>query len=1285
MIDRVNPLFLDKFSGVIGTIQIIISGVFGFHGFPNVEDPDVVSDRSISQLKLILVGFSLEIPNRQKRECGMRLILDPRSAMTFFTARGPSFLVAPSVWLAGVGFEGVGKGGSRVLTPYLVDMEKVGALSLGVLLFLIVKRILDNCSCISLRTILSFFFTFAVPPWWSIFVLIEPQKGRIIVDVSPEQVYMLGWVVLPTFIGLVGSFAVILQIILVLGVFFNSVPPFLFGEGVEAELSELIEFHMMVRRYVIVKDLYQKPFLYPMMEDLFDQVLEMIQALLMDSSVPCLNQRIISLRNAHGAASLLGRSERNIAYIKMSRESMILPVCLAGRMIRFWKPEELGTSKYDESNASALEDLTLLVGNPVKEPLVDGDVEEDGDLSLEAMKDEEVALVNGFFEDAFGAHGDGWWCVGDGVLVSSSVRLTNNCLGGMMLIFCLLNGLEVEALMDAIEEVFFFCTLGSKPGSLENKYLELNDQRNRVERNTDPSLPTRVFQRIYVCLGALKVGFRACRKELLGLDGAFMNEPFPRQVLVAVGLDSYRILRLLQHNAAGSSFYCWLKKVLLVIVNGDAPIAITSVSGRTKAAIPPKTTEQKIARRNELNAKSTLLLAIPDEHLLNLIESRMQRPYEKQLRPDTLSMDDLYNNLKVYEAEIKGQSCLNSNSQNGQTFVATYVDDVMFSFFSNQSNSPQLDNKDLEQIDTDDLEEIDLEWQVAMLTMRVKRFIKKTRRNLNFNGKETVGFDKTNVECYNYHKRGHFARECREPRRWVMIGAIKLKDPQTFSNGTFIFRDNSITELKSQLEESLKEKDDLKLKLEKIETSFKNLNKLINSQISPKDKTGLGYDSKISERDLNNKSDVFESASDSSVNESEEDNNQANDSVHETKTSTSKISKESMEKPKTIRSGAPIIKDWESDSDDDCKIRPSIEQNKPSLAKINFFKSDEKTRKFVIEQHTYRQADNLRKSQNSRVDKRNWNGMMTQKLGDGTEFKKKACFVCGSLYHLIKDGNFYENKMVEKCVLNNEGKATGQWEVRQVWNNAQRMNHQNFLNNLTHPHPRRNFVPSAMITNSVKVPFNTAKQNSPRAATSSSTARYVNIVVSRPTMNGAKSSSNVFHKSHLPVSRTFNQRTTPKNSDLKEKVDTDKGPILHGEGSTVLVESHHTPSDEATSTGEDVRHGGDATTVSSLDVGQGRMQQHELMDLVTKLTDMVLALDTDLQQTKKVYSTNVTKLIMKVKKLEKIVKLTKAKRRANIVVSNDEDAAEDTSKQGRKKDEIDQDPNISLVQHDVKV
>nr|GEZ38075.1 retrovirus-related Pol polyprotein from transposon TNT 1-94 [Tanacetum cinerariifolium] len=84
----------------------------------------------------------------------------------------------------------------------------------------------------------------------------------------------------------------------------------------------------------------------------------------------------------------------------------------------------------------------------------------------------------------------------------------------------------------------------------------------------------------------------------------------------------------------------------------------------------------------------------------------------------------------------------------------------------------------------------------------------------------------------------------------------------------------------------------------------------------------------------------------------------------------------------TITSVHETETNWESDSDDDCDIRPLIEQNKPSHAKINFAKSDENTRKSVIESHTYKQAENLGNSQNCRVDKRDWNGMMTQKLGD---------------------------------------------------------------------------------------------------------------------------------------------------------------------------------------------------------------------------------------------------------------------------------------------------------------
>ncbi|GKA25194.1 ribonuclease H-like domain-containing protein [Tanacetum coccineum] len=137
---------------------------------------------------------------------------------------------------------------------------------------------------------------------------------------------------------------------------------------------------------------------------------------------------------------------------------------------------------------------------------------------------------------------------------------------------------------------------------------------------------------------------------------------------------------------------------------------------------------------------------------------------------DELSIDDLYNNLKVYESEIKGNSSSSSNSQN-VAFVSSDNSSSTNETVNTAHSVPAASTKDqastasyADDIDADDLKEMDLKWQVAMLTMRVKRFIKKTGRKLDLNDKETVGFDKTKFECYNCHRRGHFARECRAPR-----------------------------------------------------------------------------------------------------------------------------------------------------------------------------------------------------------------------------------------------------------------------------------------------------------------------------------------------------------------------------------------------------------------------------------------------------------------------------------------------------------------------------------------
>ncbi|GKB46441.1 hypothetical protein Tco_0897194 [Tanacetum coccineum] len=86
---------------------------------------------------------------------------------------------------------------------------------------------------------------------------------------------------------------------------------------------------------------------------------------------------------------------------------------------------------------------------------------------------------------------------------------------------------------------------------------------------------------------------------------------------------------------------------------------------------------------------------------------------------DSLSFDDLYNNLRVFESDVKGSTASSSCPQN-------------VTFISENTHCPQLDHEDLEQIDEYDLEEMDLKWQVAMISMRMKKFYKKTGRKLPF-------------------------------------------------------------------------------------------------------------------------------------------------------------------------------------------------------------------------------------------------------------------------------------------------------------------------------------------------------------------------------------------------------------------------------------------------------------------------------------------------------------------------------------------------------------------------
>nr|GEW09140.1 ribonuclease H-like domain-containing protein [Tanacetum cinerariifolium] len=406
----------------------------------------------------------------------------------------------------------------------------------------------------------------------------------------------------------------------------------------------------------------------------------------------------------------------------------------------------------------------------------------------------------------------------------------------------------------------------------------------------------------------------------------------------------------------------------------------------------------------------------------------------------------------------------------------------------------------MKQIDPNDLEKMDLKWQMAMLTMRARRFLKRTRRNLDANGIDTIRFDMSKVECYNRYRRGHFARECRSPRenknkdtprRTVPVKAeeeltnyvlkayasLGLKSVEArlvvYQKKTVfkedikllkldvMLRDNALAKLRKKLEKAKKERDELKLSLEKFQTLSKNLSKLLESQVS--NKTSLGFDSKVFNSQVFDCEELHSHEFDNSVPKKPENDRykkgegyhdvlppytgtflhpkpdldfnydpNASESVANVVNVESSTNKPSKDTFKTLRPDALIVEDWISDSEYETEIKSVPKQREPSFVppSEHVKSSRESVKKF---EHP-KQVKNLRtNNQKSRGHKKNWN--------------KKACFVCRSLNHLIKACDYYEKQMVQKP----------------VWNNAMRVNHPNSVR-MTYPHSNRNVVPTAVLT-----------------------------------------------------------------------------------------------------------------------------------------------------------------------------------------------------------------------------
>nr|GEU96988.1 hypothetical protein [Tanacetum cinerariifolium] len=195
------------------------------------------------------------------------------------------------------------------------------------------------------------------------------------------------------------------------------------------------------------------------------------------------------------------------------------------------------------------------------------------------------------------------------------------------------------------------------------------------------------------------------------------------------------------------------------------------------------------------------------------------------------------NGVNTASSQVNVASSLNTDNLS---------DAMICAFLASQPNSTQLVNEDLEQIHLDDLEEMDLKWKIAMLTMRAMRFFKNTGRKLNLNGNDSVAFDKTKVECYNYHKRGHFAKECWAPRghdngsRDVTRKTVPIETPNSLALvscdglGGYDWSD--------QTEEGPTNYALMAYSTQSVSSSdYESLYKIIECQIVDNCKKGLGY------------------------------------------------------------------------------------------------------------------------------------------------------------------------------------------------------------------------------------------------------------------------------------------------------------------------------------------------------------------------------------------------------------------------------------------------------------
>nr|GEV46065.1 reverse transcriptase domain-containing protein [Tanacetum cinerariifolium] len=573
-----------------------------------------------------------------------------------------------------------------------------------------------------------------------------------------------------------------------------------------------------------------------------------------------------------------------------------------------------------------------------------------------------------------------------------------------------------------------------------------------------------------------------------------------------------------------------------VIVSTVSSLLVLLVYLVLLAVLPPKTAKEVMARERERKVRTTLLMALPEDHLAKFhkmadtkemyeaSKSRFgsndesKKIQKTKLGLDNLSFDDLYNNLRVFECDVKGTTASSSSNTQNVAFMSaddtsstntvstaynvssqsvsksqqegstSYTDEVIHSFFANQSSAPHLDCDDLEHINDDDLEEMDLKWQ-------------------------------TKVVCFNCQKIRHFARDCiakwnQDSRRRdggyngnKAIDNSKRHAHQDDSKALVTMDEEDIN-WSGYVEESVFMNKECDLKNTPVNDRYAE-----GMHVVPPPMTGnympSGPDVMIDYSTFTygpkqtsvDKSDAktYENASSES-----ESNVETTTSMPDPVDNTPKVFSE----PK-VWADAPIIEEYESDSDDDSVSNVQENIEKPSFAFNDYVKHVKSPRKNVKETGTPNHYPKI-KNQDRHSHTRK-----------GLGHARKPCFVCGSFSHLIRDCDFHEKRMAKQAASKEKG--TSQQAHRPVWNNMKRVNHQS------------KFVPSTVLTKTGKIPVNAARQNFSRQAVLTSTASKVNTA--RPFVYKTRP-KRYFHKTHSPNKRPFHKTTAQRTTFSCHKVNT---------------------------------------------------------------------------------------------------------------------------------------------------